>query len=100
MSDTAAEIAELCTSGTPIVYIVTVEEERAVALCEEASRFLGASFGVWSTQRGLEPFAPGATEPIAMFDAIANLPAPALVVLLDFHHAMDDVRVVRSIRDR
>ena len=58
MTPVVQELAELWSAGTPIVYIVTQEEERAVVLCEAAARAFEARSAVWSAHRGLEGIAP------------------------------------------
>jgi hypothetical protein len=93
------EIAELWAAGTPIVYVVTPEEDRAVALCQAAGEAFDAKVGVWSSHRGLVPFAPQAKDPIAMLDALVAAPAPVLAVALDFHRALEGQAVARKLRD-
>ena len=95
----ASEIAELWAAGTPVVYIVTPEEDRAVALCESAGEAFDARVGVWSPHRGVLPMAPHAKDPLAMLDALAAAPAPVLAVALDFHHALEGHAVARKLRD-
>ncbi|MGB8931878.1 MAG: AAA family ATPase, partial [Anaeromyxobacteraceae bacterium] len=95
----ATEIAELWAAGTPVVYVVTPEEDRAVALCESAGEAFEAQVGVWSPHRGLAPIAPHAKDPVAMLDALAAAPAPVLAVALDFHHALESHAVARRLRD-
>ncbi|BDG06195.1 AAA family ATPase [Anaeromyxobacter oryzae] len=95
----AAEIAELWSAGTPVVYLVTPEEDRAVAACEAAAAAFDARTGVWSSQRGLEPQAPGARDPAALLDALAKASAPFLAVALDFHLALEAPAVARRLRD-
>jgi hypothetical protein len=95
----AAEIAELWSAGTPLLYLVTAEEERAVALCRAAAQTFGSGAAVWSSHRGLDPLAPSAREPLALLDAVLASPAPLLAVLLDFHRALEDPRVARRLRD-
>jgi hypothetical protein len=95
----ATEIAELWASGTPVVYVVTPEEERAVALCQSAAEAFDARVGVWSSQRGFPPFAPAAKDPLAMLDAVLAAPAPVLAVALDFHQALESHAVARKLRD-
>jgi hypothetical protein len=93
------EIAELWSAGTPMVYLVTSEEERAVSLCDAAARAFDARALVWSAHRGLEGTAPGARDPAAFLDALARAPAPVLAVALDFHLALRDAAVARRLRD-
>ena len=99
MTPLAREIAELWSAGTPILYIVTAEEDRAVRLCQEAAESFDANVAVWSSVRGLDPLAPSAKTPLAAVEAALQAPAPFLGVLLDFHEALVDSRVVRRIRD-
>jgi AAA+ superfamily predicted ATPase len=94
-----AEIAELWSAGTPLLYVVTGEEERAVAICRAAAESFDAHVAVWSAARGLEPTAPAARTPLAALEAVLEAPAPFLGVLLDFHEALADPRVARRIRD-
>ncbi|MBK9518851.1 MAG: AAA family ATPase [Anaeromyxobacter sp.] len=99
MSALAGEVAELWAAGTPLVYLVTSEEERAVALCRAAAEGFDASLAVWSSQRGLDPLAPAARTPLAALEAVLAAPAPVLAVLLDFHLALRDPAVARAVRD-
>ncbi len=95
----ATEIAELWAAGTPVVYIVTHEEDRAIAFCESAAEAFDARIGVWSPHRGLAPLAPHAKDPVAMLDALAAAPAPVLAVALDFHQPLEQHAVARKLRD-
>jgi hypothetical protein len=95
----ATEIAELWASGTPVIYLVTPEEDRAVALCEAAGEAFDARVGVWSSHRGLAPFAPQAKDPLAMLEALASAAGPVLAVALDFHQALEGHAVARKLRD-
>ena len=99
MSAPAQEIAELWSSGTPIIYVVTPEEERAIALCDDAARAFDARASVWSAHRGHEGIAPAARDPLALIDAVVRAPAPVLAVALDFHQSLRDPLVVRKLRD-
>lgn len=97
MRTPAAEIAELWGAGAPVIYVVTQEEERAVAVCREAAS--GAGVAVWSAVRGLDPIAPAARTPAAAVDALLAAPAPFLAVMLDFHEALADPGLARRVRD-
>ncbi len=99
MSGLAAEIADLWSAGTPLLYLVTSEEERAVALCQAAAGGFDATAAVWSSHRGLEPLAPSAHEPLAALEAVLRAPAPFLAVLLDFHEWLANPVVARRVRD-
>jgi hypothetical protein len=93
------EVAELWSAGTPLIYLVTGDEERAVALCREAARGFDAPAAVWSIHRGLEPTAPAARDPLALVEAVLEAPAPIIAILLDFHQALANPSVARRVRD-
>jgi AAA+ superfamily predicted ATPase len=95
----AKEIAELLAVGTPAVFVVTTEEARALAVVDVVARALQAQVAVWSSARGLEPIAPKAVEPLAALDALVSAKGPLVTALLDFHHALEEPRVVRRMRD-
>lgn len=95
----AREIADLFSAKTPMVYLVTQDEERAVAICRLASQALRASTSVWSLHSGLVPLAPGSREPLTMLDSIYRGPAPSLSVLLDFQQTWSDPLALRRLRD-
>jgi len=99
VSAPAAEVAELWSAGTPLLYLVTGEEDRAVAACQAAAASFDARCGVWSSHRGLAPLAPAAKEPAAFLDALLAAPAPYLAVALDFHLALQAPAVARKLRD-
>ncbi len=95
----AAEIADLWGAGSPLLYLVTREEDRAVALCRAAAESFDARLAVWSSRRGVERLAPAARDPLAALEAVLQAPAPVLAVLLDFHLALKDPAVARAVRD-
>ncbi|MGC3998781.1 MAG: AAA family ATPase [Anaeromyxobacter sp.] len=95
----SSEIAELWSAGAPVVYLVTAEEDRAVALCRAAAEGFQARVGVWSANRGLEPQAPTLKDPATVLDALLKLPAPCLLVALDYHQALATPAVARKLRD-
>lgn len=98
-AETGREIAELWASGTAIVYVVTHEESRAVAMLEEVAARAEGGFAVWSVHRGLDPFAVEAKDPLEALEALDSDAAPTVAVLLDFHDALADKGVVRRLRD-
>ncbi|HEX9049577.1 MAG TPA: AAA family ATPase [Anaeromyxobacter sp.] len=99
MIPVAQEIAELWSAGTPIVYLVTSEEDRAVAFCEAAAASFDARAAVWSAHRGLADVAPAAKAPAAFLDAFVRMPGPAIAIALDFHLALREPLVARQVRD-
>jgi AAA+ superfamily predicted ATPase len=100
MSPLVREIAELWSAGTPLLYLVSPEEERAVALCRAAAGlFDRAAQAVWSSHRGLDPFAPSARDAMALLDALLDAPAPMIAALLDFDQELASPRVARRLKD-
>jgi AAA+ superfamily predicted ATPase len=95
----AGEVAELLYARTPIVYLVTADEERAVAVCRLAAGALKAQLSIWSSGTGLVPSAPEAREPLALFESIRQGPSPSVSVLLDFQDCWSDALVMRRLRD-
>jgi hypothetical protein len=95
----SAEIAELWSAGAPIVYLVTQEEERAIAICQAAAAAFSARAGVWSSHRGLEPLAPQAKDPSQLLDVLLKAPAPYLCAALDLHEALGAPSLARKLRD-
>jgi hypothetical protein len=99
VSDVATQLAALWSAGSPIVYLVTSEEERALALARAAAEGFDAQFASWSSHRGLLPQAPHARSPLEALDALLATPGPLLAVLFDFHLALRDPAVARAVRD-
>ena len=101
MSRFVEELAELRRTGARLLYVVSEEEERAIALCRAA---LGGEAGVavWSRRRGLDPVDRAAKDPRAALDALLGPGAgekPLAALLLDFHHELEDRAVARHLRD-
>ncbi len=99
MTPVVQEIAELWSAGSPILYLVTSEEERAVAFCAAAAASFDARAAVWSAHRGLAEVAPAAKDPGAFLDAFVRMPGPAIAIALDFHLALREPLVARQLRD-
>ncbi len=99
VTDVTREITELWASGTAIIYLVTHEESRAVALLEAIAATQSATLGVWSVHRGLHPIAVEAREPVDVLDVLESEIAPPIAALLDFHDALAYPGVVRRLRD-
>jgi len=99
VNDVATQLAGLWSAGSPIIYLVTSEEERAVALARATAEGFDAQSATWSSHRGLLPQAPHARSPIEALDALLAAPGPLLAVLLDFHLALRDPAVARAVRD-
>jgi AAA+ superfamily predicted ATPase len=95
----AREVAELFAAKNPIVYLVTHEEERAVAILKLVAEVLRATPATWSLHSGLVPLAPEARSPLSLLESLCEAPASSLAVLLDFHEAWGDASVIRRLRD-
>ncbi len=103
MSRFVDQLAELYRTGVRIAYVVTDEEERAIALCRAAleGHLPGSpSVAVWSRARGLDPFDPSARDGGAALEALfRGDDRPAVAILLDFHLELEDRAVARRLRD-
>ena len=99
MSNIDRDVASLLSSGQTLLYLVTREEDRAVALLDRACRALKLPRATWSSTRGLEPLDAHATDPRAALRLLEGSP-PHVTALLDFHAALKDPLVVRHLRDR
>jgi len=72
-----AAAAHARRAGATALYLVTSEEERAIALCRAAAEPFGASVAVWSSARGLDPFSVSSRTPSAALEAVLQAPAPS-----------------------
>ena len=86
------ELSLLASSGYPLVYLLTHEEERAGRFVTEAMEGLGRSSRVWSRTSA------GAEDPMTLLAGLPQAGAGA-TVLLDFHMHLSDSQVVRRLRD-
>jgi len=97
MHPVAEELRLLMTSGYPLVYILTHEEERASRFVAEAVNDLGLKAGVWSGATG-EKSEEGVRNPVRLLRTLKEA-EPGATVLLDFHAYLEDAAVLRMIRD-
>jgi len=123
--DFVRQLAELHRTGARVVWIVSEEEERAVALCRAAFGGAGGpALAIWSRTRGLKSLpsaasaspspspreragerewldSPDAHDGRAALDALfrAGDERAAVALLLDFHHELEDRAVARRLRD-
>lgn len=95
----ARELIDLFCARTPIVYMVTPDEERAISICKLAAEALKAQTSTWSRNSGFIPAAPDSREPLSVLDSIRQGPSPSLSVLLDFQQSWNDPLVARRMRD-
>ncbi|MCL4834507.1 MAG: AAA family ATPase [Caldilineaceae bacterium] len=89
----------------PLLWIVTPEEERALAEIEKLAVDLRRRLFLWSVTSGeTNPHLPGREErvkrePQAMLSWILESNDPGLWVLRDFHPFLKDIAVVRRLRE-
>ncbi len=89
----------------PLLWVVTAEEQRALATIESVAIGLKKRMLVWSPATGLSvrgaPAKPEAQlrDPLALLNAILNEGDPTLWVLCDFHPYLRDAVTVRKLRE-
>jgi hypothetical protein len=100
-----AELDLLLRARYPVLYITTVEEERAeraIAACAQTSQ---RSLYLWDFvdgyQGNLNDAGFGRRNPLQALDLVEKLPAaaPALFVLRDYQRFLDDVAISRKLRN-
>jgi hypothetical protein len=110
---TYRELELALRARVPLVALLTHEEARAEEqfLVPLARAWRGGRIFGWSTTRDFEPLLPPeeqeealplrhpAPEPLAALEAIAAYELPALFVLRDFHHWVDNAAVMRRLRE-
>ncbi|MFP5502100.1 MAG: AAA family ATPase [Candidatus Sericytochromatia bacterium] len=82
----------------PLLYLLTPEEERAVATVKALGAKLGKPVVLWSFTEGLGGD-PGLSDPIAALEAIRCSEERALYVLRDMHPFFGNPAVVRKLRE-
>jgi len=100
------ELDTLVRARYPLVWLVTWEEQRLLAILGELAESHAKSLLTWSVGKGFRrlpgsrsPAPEGCEEPLAALRAIETLGEPTLVVLKDFHPFLQDPAVVRALRD-
>ncbi len=88
MHPVAEELTLLASSGYPLVYMLTWEEDRARRIVAEAVE--AGKLEVWSVTGGRDPF--------ELLDSLKDA-APGVTVLLDFHVHLAEPGIVRRLRD-
>ncbi len=97
MHPVAQELSLLASSGYPIAYLLTWEEERARRIVAEAVKGLDRKLGVWTGTTGLGGNE-ASRDPAMLLKALRKAPA-GVTVLLDFHPFLSDPEIVRRLRD-
>ncbi len=102
-----AELDTLIRARTPLVWILTAEEERAEAALGELAERHGKALLGWSITRGFRrlggskigPVPDGSRQPLEALQVIERLPEASIVLLEDFHPFLSEPAVVRAARD-
>lgn len=89
----------------PLLWVVTPEEQRALAIIEALAMAQRKRLLVWTATAGVaNPALPNRSDaskrdPLALLNAILDDADAALWVLCDFHPFLKDAQVVRRLRD-
>ncbi len=91
----------LSRAAYPLIYIATHEEQRALRMVEAAAAASKKTIYTWSLSQGFgADKAAASLDPVSALEALGDIEEPALFVLLDFHHHLDDPEVARRVKDR
>jgi ATP-dependent 26S proteasome regulatory subunit len=92
------ELEILLRARYPLLYLVTPEEERALAELQALGRQLGKEVHVWSCTEGFG--GDGATrDPVAAIEHVRQAGGRGLYVLRDLHPFFGNAAVVRRLRE-
>lgn len=104
-----SQIETLIRARYPLLYIVTWEEERALAEIHRVSEMLGKKMLDWTISNGLARYraalegrAEGrkdTKDPIIALKEVLAVAEPSIIVLRDFHDFMQNSEVKRRLRD-
>ena len=97
MNPLAEELKLTVSSGYPLIYLLTHEEERGQRLVVEALKSAGLKVGIWSSTGGTKN-KEGMQDPEKLLVSLQKVGAGA-TILLDFHVFLDRPEVLRRIRD-
>ena len=97
MNPLAEELKLIVSSGYPLVYLLTPEEERGQRLVVDALKGAGLKVGMWSSTGGAKK-QDRLMDPEQLLKSLNKVGAGA-TVLLDFHVFLDRPEVLRRIRD-
>jgi SpoVK/Ycf46/Vps4 family AAA+-type ATPase len=94
-------VRTLLQAGYPVLYLVTHEEDRAIATVREAAQALRRKTATWACTLGWTGDITDSTvDPAGALQAVLGPYAEQTVaVLLDYHPYLEDPIVIRSIRD-
>ncbi len=103
MTDDLHDLGVLLDSSCPLVLAETVEEARCLAAIRTAAGHRGHAVWTWSATRGLVRDGGDrqyGTEDLATaLESIPTRPGPAVFVLADAHHHLDDPIAARHLRE-
>ncbi|MCB9744019.1 MAG: AAA family ATPase [Alphaproteobacteria bacterium] len=103
MQELADHIGLLVRARYPILYLLTHEEERVERHLERLAARAELALWRWRATDGLRGpeglVDPTTRDPVAALDSLSEATAPALFVMVDFHHALANPIVVRRLRD-
>ena len=95
----AREVTLLVRSGWRLIALETFEESRALRFVDRIGKECGKEVHRWSVSGGLDSSKQGLGSLGAGIDAMTGVEEPALFVLLDAHHELNDPNAVRRLRD-
>ena len=92
------ELEILLRARYPILYLVTPEEERALAELQALGRQLGKEVHQWSCTEGFDG-EPATRDPLAAIEHVRQAAGRGLYVLRDMHPFFGNAAVVRRLRE-
>lgn len=105
----AGELEVLVRARYPLLYVVTSEEERAMARIHQIAESLGKKLFDWTISNGLTRYRAGVDgraegrkdtrDPIIALREILATSEPSIFVLRDFHEFMTNSEIKRRLRD-
>lgn len=103
------ELETLIRARYPLLYLVSWEENRALAEMEGICQRLGKKLFVWTINSGIRPYTTalsleetgrkGTKDPLMALRNIMDETDPALFVLKDFHRFIKEAPLTRGLRD-
>ncbi len=101
--DNAADLRVLIATRYPLIFVEAKDEGRLMGLLRDAVAPIGTPLWRWSATRGIardggEPVYQ-TTEPMRALAFIDDLDGHGVFVFADGHHALEDPRVVRRVKE-
>jgi SpoVK/Ycf46/Vps4 family AAA+-type ATPase len=97
------ELETLIRARYPIIYVVSWEEERVESAIRQIASDRGKKLYQWTITQGmvLNPTNrnDSTTDPLLALDFVMDSRDPAIFLLKDFHSFLNDVKLVRRLRD-